>query len=47
MKEEKKYAMVQLDYEIHKALKSYCQQHGFQMKGFIQALIRQSLKIKR
>lgn len=47
MKEEKKYAMVQLDAELHKALKDYCKGHGFQIKGFIQALIRQSLKIKR
>lgn len=47
MKEEKKYAMVQLDAELHKALKTYCNMHGFQIKGFIQALIRQSLKIKR
>ncbi len=47
MKEEKKYAMVQLDADLHKALKAYCNMHGFQIKGFIQALIRQSLKVKR
>lgn len=44
MKVEKKYSMVQLDSELHKALKQYCQYHGFQIKGFIQALIRQALK---
>lgn len=47
MKVEKKYSMVQLDAELHKALKEYCKHHGFQIKGFIQALIRQSLKIRR
>jgi urocanate hydratase len=43
MKEEKKYKMLQLDDNIHKALKEYCNHHGFQMKGFVQALIRQAL----
>ena len=47
MKEEKKYAMVQLDYELHQALKNYCKMHGFQMKGLVQALIRQAIKDKR
>jgi hypothetical protein len=43
MKEEKKYKMLQLDENIHKALKDYCNYHGFQLKGFVQALIRQAL----
>lgn len=42
-KKEKKYAMVQLDADLHKALKNYCNQHGFMIKGFLQALIRQAL----
>lgn len=44
MKVEKKYSMVQLDAELHKALKEYCNYHGFQIKGFVQALIRQALR---
>lgn len=47
MKQKKTYKMLQLDEEIHKALKDYCKHHGFQMKGFVQALIRQALKTKR
>lgn len=47
MKEEKKYKMLQLDESIHKALKAYCAHHGFQLKGFVQALIRQAIKDKR
>lgn len=43
-KVEKKYAMVQLDADLHRALKEYCKKHGFQQKGFIQALIRQALR---
>jgi urocanate hydratase len=46
MKEEKKYKMLQLDENIHKALKEYTQRHGFQLKGFVQALIRQAIKDK-
>lgn len=45
-KPKKKFAMVQLDKEIHKGLKEYCDHHGFKMKGFIQALIRQAIKNK-
>jgi len=44
MKVEKKYAMVQLDKDLHEALKQYCKHHGFMMKGFIQALVRQAIK---
>lgn len=44
MKEKKKYKMLQLDEELHRYLKEYCQRHGFQLKGFVQALIRQALR---
>ena len=44
---EKKYAMVQLDADLHKALKEYAKMHGFQIKGLVQSLIRQALKDKR
>lgn len=43
-KPKQEYAMVQLDKELHRALKNYCDYHGFKMKGFIQALIRQAIK---
>lgn len=45
-KPKQKYAMVQLDKELHTALKQYCDHHGFKIKGFIQALIRQALKTR-
>jgi hypothetical protein len=44
MKEKKEYKMLQLDAEMHKALRDYCKWHGFQMKGFVQALIRQAIR---
>ena len=44
MKEKKEYKMLQLDADIHRALKEYADRHGFKMKNFVQALIRQALK---
>jgi hypothetical protein len=45
--QDKKYSMLQLDADLHKALKQYCKYHGFLMKGFVQALIRQALKDRK
>jgi len=38
------YKMLQLDKEMHEVLKKYCAEHGFIMKAFVQALIRQAIK---
>jgi len=43
MKVKPNYAMLQLPKEIHTALKQYCAHHGFNMSGFVAALIRQAL----
>jgi len=43
-KPKPEYRMLQLDKNIHDALKQYCKHHGFMMKGFVQALIRQAIK---
>lgn len=37
------YKMVQMDAELHRYLKEYCQRHGFTMAGFIAALVRQAI----
>jgi hypothetical protein len=42
-KEKSDYAMLQLPKEVHIALKQYCQHHGFNMSGFVSALIKQAL----
>lgn len=44
MKEKKEYKMVQMDKDLHQALKAYCQHHGFNMAGFVAALVRQALR---
>ena len=43
MKEKKDYKMVQMDAELHRYLKEYCQRHGFNMAGFVGALVKQAL----
>lgn len=43
-KPKPEYKMLQLDKNIHDALKQYCSHHGFIMKSFVQALIRQAIK---
>jgi hypothetical protein len=42
-KEKSDYAMIQLPKEVHTILKEYCAHHGFNMSGFVSALIRQAL----
>jgi hypothetical protein len=42
-KDKSNYKMVQMDAELHRYLKEYCQHHGFSMSGFISALVRQAL----
>ena len=38
------YKMVQMNAELHRYLKQYCQTHGFTLSGFVAALVRQALK---
>ena len=47
MKEKKQYKMVQMDKDLHTVLKAFCQKHGFNMAGFVAALVKQSLKDKQ
>ena len=37
------YKVIQMDAELHRYLKEYCQRHGFKMSGFIAALVRQAI----
>ena len=44
MKEEKKYAMLQLPYDIHQLLKNYCDTNGYKMGALVSNLIKKHLK---
>ena len=42
-KEKSDYAMVMLPKEVHTILKDYCKMHGFNMTGFVSAIIKQTI----
>lgn len=44
MKIEKKYAMLQIDADIHKMLKEYCKKNGFIMSALVANLIKKQVK---
>jgi hypothetical protein len=44
MKEEKKYAMLQLNSEIHKLLKEHCKKNNMIMSAYVASLIKKSIK---
>ena len=36
----KKYAMLQIDAEVHQMLKEFCKDKGYKMNGLVESLIR-------
>ncbi len=46
MQKKQKYGMIQIEEELHKELKEYCNHHGFKISGFVAALVRKSIKGK-
>jgi hypothetical protein len=38
-----KYGMVQLPQDVHERLRDYCKTHGFNIGGFVAALVRQAI----
>lgn len=43
MKVNKKYGMIQLPADVHERLRDYCKHHGFNIGGFVAALVRQAI----
>ena len=39
----KKYAMLQIDAEVHQLLKSFCKDKGYKMNGLVESLIREKV----
>jgi len=39
----KKYAMLQIDAEIHQELKKYCKEKGYKLNGLVEALIKEKV----
>jgi predicted HicB family RNase H-like nuclease len=39
----KKYAMLQIDAEIHQLLKQFCKDKGYKMNGLVESLIKEKV----
>ena len=42
-KNMKKYAMLQIDADIHQLLKSFCKDKGYKMNGLFESLIKEKV----
>ena len=40
----KKYAMVQIDAEVHQMLKEFCKEKGYKISGLVETLIKDKVK---
>jgi hypothetical protein len=40
---KKKYAMLQIDAEIHQMLKEFCKDRGYKMNGLVESLIKEKV----
>ena len=40
----KKYAMIQIDAEIHQSLKEFCKDKGYRINGLVESLIKEKIK---
>jgi hypothetical protein len=39
----KKYAMIQIDAEIHTILKDFCKERGYKISGLVESLIKDKI----
>ena len=40
----KKYAMIQIDAEVHQALKEFCKEKGYKLNGLVETLIKEKVQ---
>jgi hypothetical protein len=40
----KKYAMIQIDAEIHQVLKEFCKEKGYKINGLVETLIKEKVQ---
>ena len=40
---EKRYAMLQIDAEVHQMLKLFCKDKGYKMNGLVESLIKEKV----
>jgi hypothetical protein len=40
----KKYAMIQINSDVHQSLKEFCKDKGYKINGLVESLIREKIK---
>jgi len=40
----KKYAMIQIDADVHLMLKEFCKEKGYKLNGLVEALIKERIQ---
>jgi hypothetical protein len=40
----KKYAMIQIDADVHQMLKEFCKERGYKISGLIETLIKEKVE---
>jgi hypothetical protein len=40
----KKYAMIQIDADVHQLLKEFCKERGYKISGLIETLIKEKVE---
>lgn len=40
----KRYAMIQIDADVHLMLKEYCKEKGYKLNGLVEALIKEKIQ---
>jgi hypothetical protein len=40
----KKYAMIQIDAEVHQMLKGFCKEKGYKINGLVETLIKEKVQ---
>ena len=43
----KRYAMLQIDAEVHLMLKEYCKERGYKLNGLVEALIKEKIQLPK
>jgi hypothetical protein len=43
----KKYAMIQIDADVHLMLKEFCKEKGYKLNGLVEALIKEKIQTSK
>jgi len=43
----KKYAMIQIDAEVHQLLKDFCKEKGYKINGLVETIIKEKVEASK